>query len=142
MSSAIFEPARKLIEEAFSAAWGTRTPIQYANSSFVQPSGSPFVAVDIVWGPSDVISIGGIGRRTERHTGVVAVRCYAPVNTGTGVLNGHLDFAASALRMRQLTDSVNGVDLVLHEARMGRDDEVNQWRQKAVLIAFHADAMF
>src|SRR5881628_1431768 len=99
MSSAIFEPVRKLLEGAFSAGWSTRTPVRYENVSFTQPANAAWVGFYVRWGEGLPASVGPSGYRMERQTGVVLIQVFTPKNSGQKASMEHCDFAGSIFRM-------------------------------------------
>lgn len=129
MSLAIFEPARKLFESAFQAAWGNTTPIKFENVKFSQPKNAPWVGVFVRFGVSEQASIGPVGRRLERHAGAIIIQCFSPKGSGTKGLNDLCDAAAVVFRMNSLIDQVNGIQIDLQTPRVipaGEDKELMQ----------------
>lgn len=142
MSTSIFEPVRKLLEQAFKDAWGARTPVKYENIAFTQPPNAAFVAAYLRWGDGGQVSLGPAGRRMERHTGALLVQIFVPENSGRGALEGHCDFAAGALRMRTFTDSTAGVEVLLRSPSSSDAGLRDTLLQKNVSFPFQADALF
>jgi hypothetical protein len=140
MSTAVFEPARKLIETRFRTEWGVRTKIKFPNVKFERPTSVPWVAFNLLTGDSNPISIGSIGQRDERHVALVEIQVFVPAGSGQKMLQEHCDFAANIFRFTDLEDS--DAKIAFRTASQTDVGERENWYQRNVSIEAVIDAQF
>jgi len=142
MSTAVFEPARVMIETIFKNGWSTRTPVKFENTNFDQPARSEWVALFIRWGASEQASIGPDGYRMERHVGVVLIQVFSPKGSGLKRHNENLDFAAALFRMQTQNDTTNGVEITFRTPERTYQGESKEMLQENLSIPFQLDSLF
>lgn len=142
MSTAVFEPARKLLENLFKTGWGSRTKIKWDNDAFQHSANTPFVAFSVRWGIGQQVSIGPAGRRLERHSGTIVIQVFVPKNLGGKALGEHCDFAASLMRMQTLLDQTAGVEVEIRSPQRIFVGESGEFRQENVFVEIQVDALF
>jgi len=140
MSAAVFEPARKLLEGYFQAAWTYPEPVRYENVPFAQPLNRAWLGFYVRWGIGQQANIGPIGRRIERHSGVVMVQVFSPVKQGQKPLMVLCDQVGAIMRMNQLRDG--DVEIELRATELHDMGEEKDLLHKNVVIPFQVDANF
>jgi hypothetical protein len=77
------DQADKAIQQAFATAWGTTTPIAYDNKAFDAESlNTSFVRLSVQFASGSISSMGQIGDRLFRNSGLVFVQVFTPVGGG------------------------------------------------------------
>lgn len=142
MSTAVFEPTRKILETAFKAAWGSTTPIRFDNVAFDQPANAPWVSFLIRFGTSDQDSIGPIGTRLERHFGAIIVQVFVPKDKGSAAVQVLSDQAGGIFRMKQLVDSVAGIEITTRTPQAGFTGIDKELYQQNVNTPMQIDSFF
>lgn len=142
MSTSIFTPATKLIEQTFKDGWSSRTPVKYENVMFEQPLNASWVALYIRWSTGIQASIGPVGTRIARHAGVIVVQIFTPKDKGKSEMTGHCDFAAAIFRMSHKVDAVAGIEVELREPELQDAGEEKNFLHKNLLVPFQLDGNF
>lgn len=92
------------MESAFADAWGTKTPIAWANTNFVPPTAQPWVSVDVQPRETVQVTIGTTAVMRER--GRFRVEIYVPAGTGTKKAEELADDVAEAIQRQHLVNDV------------------------------------
>ncbi len=92
-----FESERLLIENQLKEYWN-QTTISWGNIAFKIPSNEPWIRLNIVNGGSSYIALGGI----KRHSGVIMVQIFTPINTGTDAARKYADMIVSIYDSKKL----------------------------------------
>jgi hypothetical protein len=142
MSTAVFEPTRKLLEQTFATGWGSRSPVKYENVAFAQPANAKWVGFFVRWGDGSQVSLGPSGSRMDRESGAIIIQVFTPKNSGQKASMDECDFAGSIFRMQTLTDSVAGVEVVCRVPTLSDQGEQDELLQKTVSVLFQVDALF
>lgn len=142
MSTAVFEPARVMIETIFKNGWSTRTPIKYENVFFNQPANLEWVSISIRWGESQQVSIGPTTRRVERNVGVVMLQLFSPKGDGRKRQNENIDFAAALFRLSTQYDETNGIEIEFRTPQVTYVGESKELLQDNLTIPFQLDSLF
>jgi hypothetical protein len=87
---------RRVIEARFKAAWSNRTPVRWDGVPFVEPAGQPWVALYLLDGESNQLTLETTPR--YRDVGVVVMQVFVPEDSGTQEARRLAAFAAAALR--------------------------------------------
>ncbi|MEM7444292.1 MAG: phage tail terminator-like protein [Pseudomonadota bacterium] len=93
-----YADARDAICGRFDARWAGRTPVAWPNHGFAVPSGAPWVRLTIVDGEARQASLGSPGANLHRHTGVIMVQVFVPIDSGTRTARELADEAAEIFR--------------------------------------------
>lgn len=94
MSSAV-ATAQKLLYAQISTVWAGRTPVRWPNVDFIPPTdGSPWLAVDLMWGDGFARSMGEIGSGARNFmVGVLQLTVFGPTGEARGVTMALVDVA-------------------------------------------------
>jgi hypothetical protein len=123
-----FASERSVIESRFKDNWNT-TDIAWSNTSFDIPSNDEWVKFTILNGATIYRSLDG----GKRHTGVIVVQIFVPVNTGTNTARVYSDTIAS------IFDSQSFNDVVCDTASIYTIGETGKWHQMNVEVPFWRD---
>jgi len=140
MSTAVYEPSRALIEGLFNDGWTTRTPVKWSTTPFQVPSKTDWVALTLLFGDSNQISMGPQGQRLERHTGLINLQIFTPQGQGTKAAYEHADFAGGIFRMKTVKDSQ--VTIVFRTPEVFNPLESDEWFNVVLRVEFQIDATF
>lgn len=124
-----FENERKSIESRFENAW-TFTPIAFDNVPFNPPSNSDWVRLTISNGDSDYRSL----QSTIRHTGVIIVQIFTPINQATKSGRQYADMVADIFSDQNFDDIKTDVSSI----NISDDDDT--WLQTNVSTPYYRDA--
>lgn len=124
-----FADERQTIENRFNAEW-TATPIAYDNVPFNPPANSDWVRLNIQNGDSGYRSL----ESTVRHTGIISVQIFTPVNKATKTSRQYADIAADIFSDQRFGDVVTDVSSI----SIVDDDE--SWLQTNVTTPYYRDA--
>lgn len=91
MASAL-DTVRAGIEGQIQTLWNNRTPVRWADRPFDAPNSGNWLAVDIIWGSADVVTMGGAARKNW-VVGVLNLNLFGPVAKGFGALYRDADVA-------------------------------------------------
>ncbi len=124
-----FAEERKTIENRFSTEW-TATPIAYDNAPFNPPANSDWVRLNIQNGDSGYRSL----ESTVRHTGIINVQIFTPVNKATKTSRQYADIVSDIFSDQRFGDVVTDVSSI----SIVDDDEA--WLQTNVTTPYYRDA--
>ncbi len=124
-----FADERQTIENRFNIEW-TATPIAYDNVPFNPPANSDWVRLNIQNGDSGYRSL----ESTVRHTGIINVQIFTPVNKATKTSRQYADIAADIFSDQRFGDVVTDVSSI---SIVGDDDA---WLQTNVTTPYYRDA--
>lgn len=74
-----FEEERRAIENRFSTAWGSTTPVKYENVEFIQPPNTKWVALTIINADAAPLTLSG---GTEKHVGWIFIQIFDILDRG------------------------------------------------------------
>jgi len=123
-----FASERTNIEGRFNTNW-TTTTIAWGNADFDTPNNASWVRFNILNGNSAYRAINGL----KRHTGVINIQIFAPVNSGTHTIRGYADTIAAIFDGQSFNDVVCDVASI---ETIGADD---RWHQINVNIPYWRD---
>lgn len=77
---------RSEIEQFFITGWGATTPISFDNTNYNEVQGGAYVHIQVQFSASPNVCIGAAidGMKRQRHSGLIVVRFYTPLNEGAG----------------------------------------------------------
>lgn len=101
-----FANERAAIESRFAANW-TTTRIKYENTQFEQPK-TAWVALFILNGDGQQISLGLSPNPLHRYVGVIMVQIFLPESSGTQTGRAYADTIASVFRRAQFSNGSSG----------------------------------
>jgi hypothetical protein len=113
-----FVDERLAIENRLQEFWNY-TPIAWENVDFDIPNNSDWIRLNILNGDSGYTALGGL----KRHTGVLLIQVFTPVNTGTNKVREYSDTIANIFDSRSFSDIVCDVASVQN---IGADDGFHQ----------------
>lgn len=96
-----FDAERVNIEGRFNTNW-TTTTIAFDNVPFDMPNDTPWVRCNILNGNTVYRAINGL----KRHTGVINIQIFVPVNTGTNTAREYSDTIATIFDGQTFNDVV------------------------------------
>jgi hypothetical protein len=135
----IFGPMRKEIEQRFEAAWiPPLPPVYFENAPGIQDANHLRLTIRGAGGEQK--SMGGVGTRLERQTGVVAIQIFITKKTGTGVARGHADTAANIFRSLNFT--ANGLAFRFFTPTIKDMPDDKSYFSLMVVCPFEVDGMF
>ncbi len=77
------DQARKAIQSAFTATWGTSTPVAFDNKAFdANALNVPWVRLNVQFTSGSIAGLGQVGTRCFRNEGLVFVQVFTPVGGG------------------------------------------------------------
>jgi len=77
------DDARKAIQTAFIAVWGTSTPVAFDNKPFdANDLNVPWVRLNVQFTTGSISQLGQVGSRCFRNEGFVFVQVFTPVGGG------------------------------------------------------------
>jgi hypothetical protein len=77
------DEARKAIQTAFVATWGTMTPVAFDNKPFdANDLNIPWVRLNVQFTAGSISCLGIVGDRRFRNEGLVFVQVFTPVGGG------------------------------------------------------------
>jgi len=123
-----FADERSNIEERFNDSWKT-TSIAWGNADLNIPNNSEWVRFNILNGNSAYRAINGL----KRHTGIINIQLFTPLNKGTNTIRGYADTIATIFDGQAFKDVVCDVASV---ETVGTDDK---WYQMNVNIPYWRD---
>jgi hypothetical protein len=124
-----FADERKSIENRFKTEW-TSTPIAFDNVPFNPPANSDWVRLNIQNGDSGYRSL----ESSIRHTGVINVQIFTPVNKATKTSRQYADIVSDIFSDQRFDDIVTDVSSI----NIIDDDDV--WLQTNVTTPYYRDA--
>ncbi len=113
-----FASERTNIEGRFNTNW-TTTTIAWGNADFDTPNNTSWVRFNILNGSSAYRAINGL----KRHTGVISIQIFAPVNSGTHTIRGYADTISAIFDGVSFNDVVCDVASII---TIGADDKFHQ----------------
>jgi hypothetical protein len=113
-----FVDERLSIENRLQEFWNY-TPVAWENVDFDIPNNSDWIRLNILNGSSNYRAID----YKKRHTGVILIQVFTPVNTGTNKVREYSDTIASIFDSRTFSDIVCDVASVQN---IGADDGFHQ----------------
>jgi hypothetical protein len=96
-----FASERVDIETRFKLTW-TGTPIAWENVAFNAPNNSAWVKLSVLNGNSKYRIIGGL----KRHSGLIVVQVFVPIDTGTSGARAFADSVISIFGDEKFSDVV------------------------------------
>lgn len=124
-----FADERKSIENRFKTEW-TATPIAFDNVPFNPPSNADWVRLNIQNGDSGYRALEG----AIRHTGIINVQIFTPVNKATKTSRIYADIVSDIFSDQRFDDIVTDVSSI----SIIDDDPV--WLQTNVTTPYYRDA--
>ena len=113
-----FVDERLAIEDRLQEFWNY-TDIAWANVDFDVPNNNDWIKLNILNGNSNYRAIDN----KKRHTGVISVQVFSPVNTGTNKVREYSDTIASIFDSKTFSDVVCDVASIV---TIGADDRFYQ----------------
>lgn len=106
-----WESQHNALRDRFDTQWANTTPIAWPNVTFDPPDAAAWVRFVATDATARTASFGDPGNNVHRHTGLLTLMIFVPVNTGdkealeladqaSAIFRGWQD-AASGLRFRQ-----------------------------------------
>lgn len=124
-----FAAERKSIENRFKTEW-TATPIAYDNVPFNPPANSDWVRLNIQNGDSGYRALEG----SIRHTGIINVQIFTPVNKATKTSRQYADIVSSIFSDKRFDDIVTDVSSI------NIIDDDDAWLQTNITTPYYRDA--
>jgi len=109
---------RTNIEGRFNTNW-TTTTIAWGNADFDTPNNTEWVRFNILNGASSYRAFD----KKRRHTGIINIQIFAPVNSGTHTIRGYADTIAAIFEGEQFDDVTCDVASI---ETIGTDDRFHQ----------------
>jgi len=113
-----FVNERLAIENRLEEYWNI-TPIAWANVDFDVPNNNDWIKLSILNGKSSYRAIN----YKKRHTGVISIQVFTPVNTGANKVREYSDTIASIFDSKKFNGVVCDVASI---ATIGADDRFYQ----------------
>lgn len=89
---------RDAICSRFEAHWASRTPLAWPNRGFAVPPEREWIRLTILDGDTRQVSIGSPGANIHRHSGVIVIQVFVPIDSGTRTARDLADQAAAIFR--------------------------------------------
>lgn len=124
-----FADERKSIENRFKTEW-TATPIAFDNVPFDPPSNADWVRLSIINGDSGYRSLGS----STRHTGIISVQIFTPVNKATKTSRQYADIVSDIFSDQifdEIVTDVSSINII---------DDDDAWLQTNVTTPYYRDA--
>jgi hypothetical protein len=131
-----FELERQAIEERFNTNH-TSTPIQYENVKFEQPDEASWVALTLLPGNANQVSVGTT-RHVKRFSGIIQVDIFTVEDTGTKIARDLADSISAIFDSVQFSLGSSGLitTRVPEYTTLGVE---NGWYHAVVSVAYHRD---
>ena len=123
-----FNNERLAIEDRFEEHWKD-TSIAWPNVAFDMPNNEDWVKITILNGSSSYRAINN----SKRHTGIIVVQLFTPIDSGTSIIRKHADTVVSIFDGKQFSDVVCDVASI---ETVGTNDI---WHQVNVTIPYWRD---
>lgn len=94
------DAAADAIETAIGIAWGTTTPVAWANVPFTPPTTGSWLKVDLIWGNGFVITKDG----RNVVIGVLQLGIFGPKDGGDGALSALAETARAIFNRKRLAN--------------------------------------
>ncbi len=120
-----FAAERTNIEGRFNTNWATTT-IAWGNADFDTPNNAEWVRFSILNGNSSYRAFN----KAKRHTGVINIQIFAPVNSGTHTIRGYADTIST------IFDGVEFDDVICDMASIETIGTADRWHQINVNIPY------
>jgi hypothetical protein len=124
-----FADERKSIENRFKTEW-TSTPIAFDNVPFNPPSNSDWVRLNIQNGDSGYRSL----ESSIRHTGIINVQIFTPVNKATKTSRQYADIVSDIFSDQRFDDIVTNISSI------NIIDDDDAWLQTNITTPYYRDA--
>jgi hypothetical protein len=124
-----FADERKSIENRFKAEW-TATPIAFDNVPFNPPFNSDWVRLNIQNGDSGYRSL----ESSIRHTGIINVQIFTPVNKATKTSRQYADIVSDIFSDQRFDDIVTNISSI------NIIDDDDAWLQTNITTPYYRDA--
>jgi len=133
-----FADERQAIEGRVSTNW-TTSPVQYENVPFTAPTDNIYVSLVIL--PAAASQIDMADSPTHRHTGVIVMQVFVPVETGTNVARTHADGLAAIFRNAQFAAGSSGT-ILCRSPEINRVGVQNGLYQLNVSVPYQRDVVY
>ncbi|HEX9239205.1 MAG TPA: phage tail terminator-like protein [Candidatus Bathyarchaeia archaeon] len=129
------DAAADAIETALATAWGTTTPISWANVPFMPPDTGSWLKVDFIWGNGAVLTktvpaVGGI----NSIVGIVQLAVFGPKDLGDGAISALAETARAIFNRKRLASPNDDVMFGAVSAPVALFEE--SWRSFVVTAPF------
>jgi len=120
--------AEDIVEQRLQDNW-EKTCIDFDNVEFNPTVGDSFIRLQIEWGPSDFVSIGGL----ERSTGYIQISVFVPKNKSVSLINQYLD------ELKGIFNKWDNGKIKTKASKVRRVGEQKSWFRKDLIIPFQYD---
>lgn len=130
-----FEGERQAIEARLQANFST-TPIKYENQEFDPPDSTPWVALTILPGEGQQVSLGPGG--LQRYAGVIQCDIYVPEKSGTKTARQHAD-SISAIFLNKSFSAGSSGTIITRTPWVNTRGVENGWFHLVLSVTYHRD---
>ncbi len=130
-----FEDERMAIEARMQANF-TATSIMYENQEFDPPDDTAWVALTLLTGEGEQVSLGPGG--LQRYAGVIQCDIYVPEKSGTKTARQHADTIAAIFLNKQFSAGSSGTIFTRTPWVQTRGVE-NGWFHLVLSVTYHRD---
>ena len=132
-----FAAERLAIEKRLDDNWAT-TPIAFENVPYDPVTGTAYVALAIVDGPAEQVSLGDGVAALHRSVGTIEIDIYVPIDSGTNTGRTYADSIAAIFRT--WSDTTSGVHC--RSPNISKIGEDSGWYSFKVTVPFYMDNTF
>jgi hypothetical protein len=127
------EKVYQLVEERLEAEWAGQTPIAWDNMEYIPKRGEDFIRLAITQTLSELTTAAEYGSGNYREHGLITVQVFTQKNKGARDNIKLSDQVANIFR------GYTEERLFIHETRITRIGQREEWYQSNVLIDYYYD---
>ena len=128
-----FEKVHQLVEERLETEWAARTPIAWDNKEYIPQRGTDFLRIVLTQTLSQLTTAAEYGKGNYREYGLITIQVFTQKNKGARGNVGLSDAVADIFRGWSIDR------LFIHESRIDRVGQTEEWYQSNVLIDYYYD---
>ena len=136
-----YETQDNAIRTRFDGLWtgGSNHPVAYPNAEFVKPTNSPWLQFVMQDAGANQVSMGDPGNNFHRHTGLLTVMIFTPLNQGDAEALQIADEVGAIFRGWQDPTTKVFFRLPPFVRRIGAE---SKWYHVNLLCPFERDSLF